>query len=105
MSKGSRPRPYSISQTTFANNYDAIFRKPDPRVRDDAACEDEAFSEIEKRNTMSPSVEQMKQGTCGCGRSPTGNCCGWHALTEEQYQHRKELYETGKADLQGREVK
>ena len=25
-------------------------------------------------------------GTCGCGRSPTGNCIGWHGLTEEQYQ-------------------
>jgi predicted RNase H-like HicB family nuclease len=25
-------------------------------------------------------------GKCGCGRSPTGLCCGWHALTEEAYQ-------------------
>ncbi len=54
---------------------------------------------------MSPSVEQMKKGTCGCGRSPTGDCCGWHALTEEQYQDRKEQYETGKVDLTGKEVK
>ena len=23
--------------------------------------------------------------SCGCGRSPTGKCLGWHALTEEQY--------------------
>ena len=23
---------------------------------------------------------------CGCGRSPTGDCCGWHSLTEDQYQ-------------------
>ena len=23
---------------------------------------------------------------CGCGRSPTGDCIGWHALTNEQYQ-------------------
>ena len=30
-------------------------------------------------------------GRCGCGRSPTGQCCGWHALTEEAY--RKHLYE------------
>ena len=22
---------------------------------------------------------------CGCKRSPSGNCCGWHSLTEEQY--------------------
>ena len=29
MSKGSRPRPFSVDQTTFGNNYDAIFgRKP-----------------------------------------------------------------------------
>ena len=23
--------------------------------------------------------------TCGCGRSPTGNCIGWHILTVEEY--------------------
>jgi len=21
---------------------------------------------------------------CGCGRSPTGNCIGWHALNDEE---------------------
>lgn len=40
-------------------------------------------------------------GRCGCGRSPTGKCIGWHGLSEEEFQHRKELYETGKADLNG----
>ena len=60
---------------------------------------------IFKGNIMSPSTEQMKKGTCGCGRSPTGDCCGWHSLNEEQYQHRKEQYETGKVDLAGKEVK
>ena len=29
---------------------------------------------------------QPKKGTCGCGRSPTGNCIGWHALSEEAYK-------------------
>lgn len=24
-------------------------------------------------------------GKCGCGRSPTGKCVGWHGLTEEQW--------------------
>lgn len=24
--------------------------------------------------------------SCGCGRSPTGQCIGWHALTEEAYR-------------------
>jgi hypothetical protein len=27
-----------------------------------------------------------KTGTCGCGRSPTGDCIGWHKLSEEDYQ-------------------
>jgi hypothetical protein len=30
---------------------------------------------------------------CGCGRSPTGNCMGWHALTEEEYEKKKTAYE------------
>ena len=31
---------------------------------------------------------------CGCGRSPTGQCIGWHNLTEEEYQEElKELEE------------
>jgi predicted Fe-S protein YdhL (DUF1289 family) len=29
---------------------------------------------------------------CGCGRSPTGVCCGWHALTEDAYQQRLAEY-------------
>ena len=49
MSKGSSPRPFSVSQETFANNFDAIFRKPDPRVIEDAKAEDEAFEEIRKK--------------------------------------------------------
>ena len=32
---------------------------------------------------------------CTCGRSPTGNCIGWHRLTEEQYQEKKKDYEKG----------
>jgi Na+-translocating ferredoxin:NAD+ oxidoreductase RNF subunit RnfB len=83
MSKGSRPRPYSVSQSTFADNYDAIFGKKDK---------------------MSPSVEQMKKGTCGCGRSPTGDCIGWHSLTEEIYQHKKMLW-LEEQELKDNEVK
>ena len=49
----------------YRDNYDTIFRKG---------------------KQMSPSVEQMKQGTCGCGRSPTGDCIGWHSLSEEEFQ-------------------
>jgi hypothetical protein len=32
-------------------------------------------------------------GACGCGRSPTGKCIGWHSLTEEQYQVELEKYD------------
>jgi hypothetical protein len=31
-------------------------------------------------------------GQCGCGRSPTGKCCGWHALTESAYQEKLAEY-------------
>jgi CDGSH-type Zn-finger protein len=34
---------------------------------------------------MTPSVESMKKGTCGCGRSRSGDCDGSHALTTEQW--------------------
>ncbi len=47
----------------YRDNYDNIFRK----------------------NTMQVKVQE-KIGTCGCGRSPTGDCIGWHGLTEEAYQ-------------------
>lgn len=32
-------------------------------------------------------------GQCGCGRSPTGKCCGWHALTEAEYKEKKDAYD------------
>ena len=35
-------------------------------------------------------------GRCGCGRSPTGKCIGWHGLNE---QHLKEAQEKYKASL------
>ncbi len=56
---------------------------------------------------MQVRAEQIKEGgvPCGCGRSLTGFCIGWHGLSEQAFQERKELYETGKVDLQGREVK
>ena len=99
--KGSSPRPYSVDQTTFASNWDRIFGNDSIAVTQE---EDEAWLDLE-RQQMNNQVAQKPTGSCGCGRSPTGNCCGWHALSEEQYQERKELYETGKADLQGKEIK
>lgn len=37
---------------------------------------------------------------CGCGRSPTGQCCGWHALTEEAYQQKRAEYEDAQIQKQ-----
>ncbi len=78
--KGSRPRPYSVDQKTFDSNWDTIFSK--------------------KGTTMTPSVKSMKQGTCGCGRSPTGDCCGWHALSEQEYQKRLAEHQEKTVDKQ-----
>ncbi len=33
-----------------------------------------------------------KIGSCGCGRSPTGNCIGWHGLTETEFQQRQRAW-------------
>ena len=41
--KGSSPRPYSVSQETYGNNFDAIFRKKTPQEIDDDKAEDDAF--------------------------------------------------------------
>ena len=27
-------------------------------------------------------------GKCGCGRSPTGKCIGWHGLSEQVYKEK-----------------
>jgi hypothetical protein len=43
---------------------------------------------------MTPSVESMKKGTCGCGRSPTGNCMGWHNLTEDAFREKLAEYQS-----------
>jgi|TARA_R100001594_G_scaffold118505_1_gene153818 hypothetical protein len=36
--------------------------------------------------------DKLSEGTCKCGRSPTGNCIGWHKLTEENYKKSLEHY-------------
>jgi hypothetical protein len=75
----------SASQA-FRDNYDNIWKKDkDMQVR------------------VKENVEDI--GKCGCGRSPTGKCIGWHGLSEDEFATRKELYETGKADLAGKEIK
>ena len=90
MSKGSRPRPYSVPLKEFNNNFDSIFRK-DKRLEEEAKQEDEEFNRI---NTMQVRVkeDESKIGQCGCGRSPTGKCIGWHGLTEEAFKEKLQEY-------------
>ena len=55
MSKGSTPRPYSVDLNTFNNNWNNIFRKPDPRVIEDQKNEDEAFEKIASQTEVKDS--------------------------------------------------
>jgi hypothetical protein len=55
VSKGSAPRPYSVDLNTFNNNWDNIFRKPDPRVIEDQKNEDEAFEKIARETEVKDS--------------------------------------------------
>ena len=55
MSKGSTPRPYSVDLNTFNNNWNNIFRKPDPRVIEDQKNEDEAFEKIANQTEVKDS--------------------------------------------------
>jgi len=83
--KGSSPRPFSVSQDVYGSNYDRIFsRKKDMQVR------------------VKENPEEF--GRCGCGRSPTGKCVGWHNLTEEQYQAALGEYELELYKKQAQEV-
>ena len=41
---------------------------------------------------------KKENGTCGCGRSPTGDCVGWHMLTEEEYAVKTDAYKEAMFD-------
>jgi len=32
-------------------------------------------------------------GKCGCGRSPTGKCIGWHGLEEGEFREKLAVWE------------
>lgn len=49
--------------------------------------------------------ENKKIGSCGCGRSPTGDCCGWHALSEDQYREKLAQYENKNLEVQKEIIK
>ncbi len=66
--KGSRPRPFSVSQSTYDKNWDTIFNK----------------SKLMENNNENVQVP------CGCGRSTSGFCTGLHNLTEDEWQAKLE---------------
>ena len=37
---------------------------------------------------MTPRVENFAK--CGCGRSPTGQCIGWHGIPKDEWEITKE---------------
>ena len=39
-------------------------------------------------------------GPCGCGRSPTGKCIGWHELSERTYLEELSKYELEELEKQ-----
>lgn len=55
---------------------------------------------------MQVRVKENKEdiGRCGCGRSPTGKCIGWHGLTQEEYEIKLEKYLTNQEDAKGNNV-
>jgi len=76
--KGSRARPFSVPLKTFDNNWDTIFKKD---------------KDMQVRANL-----EGKIGTCGCGRSPTGDCIGWHGLNEQQLKEAQEKYQAQQLD-------
>jgi len=48
--KGSSPRPFSVSQETFADNYDKIFKKYTTEELEQERYEQEEFNRILEEN-------------------------------------------------------
>ena len=55
--KGDSPRPFSVSQDTFANNWELTFGKRSPREIEDARREDEEFNRILSKNKSQDNQE------------------------------------------------
>ena len=73
--KGSKPRPFSVSQDEFANSFENIFGKKDKDMQ------------------VRVQENEADIGKCGCGRSPTGKCIGWHGLNEEQLVEARRVWD------------
>ena len=57
--KGSSPRPFSVTQEEFGNNFDNIFRK--------------------KKDDQRQQEEGIPRCSCGHSKDPNGHCDGSHS--------------------------
>ena len=46
----------------------------------------------------------MELKTCGCGRSPTGKCQGWHGLDQDEYLVKLDEFITAIVKFQGEKI-
>jgi len=46
----------------------------------------------------------MELKTCGCGRSPTGKCQGWHGLEENEYLTKLDEFVKAVVEFQGKKI-
>lgn len=79
MGKGSKARPLSVSREEFNEKFQGIFGNYVP-----------PYLRNRTEETMQVKVQENPEdiGKCGCGRSPTGKCIGWHGLSEDAFQAR-----------------
>jgi hypothetical protein len=78
MSKGSSPRPFSVAQKDFDSSFEGIFGKRVPTYMRNRSEEEVMQMRVQE--------DASEVGKCGCGRSPTGKCIGWHGLSEEDFR-------------------
>ena len=92
--------------TCNAGFQSCIVREPGGEVKRSYSCHDQPLGSIDEGfklfNTPMPCITPScvssadskipKKKECPCGRSPTGRCCGWHNLSEEDYKMKLEEY-------------
>ena len=81
--KGSKQRPTNMA--AFSSNYDNIFKK-------------------DKEMQIRVKEDSNQFGKCGCGRSPTGKCIGWHGLNEEQLAEAKRVWDLTEHTKQAKDL-
>jgi hypothetical protein len=84
MGKGSKARPLSVSKADFDDKFTGIFGNYVP-----------PYLRNRTEETMQVRVQENPEdiGKCGCGRSPTGKCIGWHGLSQEAFEARLAEYQ------------